>query len=363
METMFQVSRAYFAARAVLARIVESPFVRFAALLLFVAAAWRLLSPPAEVVAPEPASLTTVTSSAPIAPAPPPVEPTQATGAVETAFDRDLVAWWVVSAAAPGNSGKIEALEHLHGVGKAFNGLDLSCRRMNGLPSPDVTCANGAYLKEVDLGPVEGRPVDLSQSDLSGANLESARLPQANLRGAVLSRASLLQSDLSGADLAGSDLTGARLGSAQLGEADLTDARMEQAELDQAAMPGADLTRAQLLSADLVDVDLTGADLSGADLTGARLAGATLTGANFRLATLNGTEVSGVDFEGVEDLGTVFATDVWAWADREPLNLPASLPKEFRVDACAPGEDDLNRRAYEDAVKTGAIVRGKPPNC
>lgn len=387
METLFQLSRVYFGVRAALSQVVESPFVRFAALVLLTLVAWRLLSvpqttdavadtarattpPAASKSAPAPTPAPSAAQATPqAAPASPPAAsapspaPTPTPTEAKGPFDTDLVAWWVVSAAAPGASGKVDALEHLHRAGKTFVGLDLSCRRMNSLPTVDVNCANGAFLKGVDLGPVQDRAVELSKSDLSGANLETAKLTKGVLRNATLARAALSKSDLSEADLTSADLTSATLAGAALERAKLVDAKLDNARLHGAKLHNADLTRAKLVGADLSNVDLTGADLSGADLTGTRLAGAKLGAALFTTTTLTGTEVSEADFGEVRDLDTVYATDVWAWADKPPKNLPDPLPKGFKIIACSPGEDDQARRAYRNAVKTGQIARGKPPSC
>ncbi|MEO1331236.1 MAG: pentapeptide repeat-containing protein [Pseudomonadota bacterium] len=377
METLFQLSRVYFGIRAVVARVVESPFVRLASLILLVVIAWRLIAAPPG--APASADTATVTQAPGVAGSEVADAASAATDAPKTRssaeapapealpqkgpFDTDLVAWWVASAAAPGASGKVDALEHLHRSGKTFVGLDLSCRRMNGLPTIDVNCANGAFLKGVDLSPVDGRPVDLTSSDLSGANLEEARLRGALLRDAVLARASLANSDLIEADLSAADLRGAILSGATIEKAQMSEAILDSTKLEGAKMQNADLARARMIGADLLKADLTGADLRGADLTGARLTDARLGAARFDVATLSGTEVSGADFGEAQDLDTVFADNVWAWADKPPKNLPATLPEGFQVILCAPGDDEANRRNYENAVKTGSIVRGRPPNC
>ena len=85
-------------------------------------------------------------------------------------------AWELVTRPAPGNSGKVPALEYLNSQGIELVGIDLSVKSNKG----------ASYLAGVDL----------SWADLGDANLSGAVFFAADLSGAVLSRA-----DLSGANL------------------------------------------------------------------------------------------------------------------------------------------------------------------
>ena len=148
-------------------------------------------------------------------------------------------AWEILVQPAPGNSGKKDALETLHGFGATLIGIDLSCQTHASLPSADTECPEwkGVWLEGVTIP-----NADLRQADLSGASLRRADLSGAFLRRADLSGASLENIDLSGAYLWGTDLSGASLW-------------------------GTDLSGASLWGADLSG----GADLGGADLSGASL--------------------------------------------------------------------------------------------
>ena len=139
----------------------------------------------------------------------------------ERVKERVVRAWTLVNAAAPGNSGKREALEYLNRVDgwlcfewlweecaivrkprTMLVGIDLSTSRLGG---------DGVFL----IG------VNLSRAVLSSANLSEAALINANLSGALLinanlSGATLINANLSGANLSSANLSGAMLSSAEL---------------------------------------------------------------------------------------------------------------------------------------------------
>jgi uncharacterized protein YjbI with pentapeptide repeats len=151
--------------------------------------------------------------------------------------------------------------------------------------------ADGANLRDADLGGANLRDANLRganlrDADLGDADLGGANLGDANLRGANLGGANLRGANLRDADLGGANLGGANLGDANLGDANLRDANLRGANLGDADLGGADLGDANLRDANLRGADLRDADLGDANLGGANLGGADLGGANLGGANL-----------------------------------------------------------------------------
>jgi hypothetical protein len=131
--------------------------------------------------------------------------------------ERTVAAWQLLLTAAPGNSGKREALEYLN----KEDGLDCikrSCwpkwKRRTELVGIKLDAWYGEDSAGILRGAVYLRGVQLADANLAGANLKGAILDGANLRGADLKDAILDRADLRGADfhranLSGADLTGA----------------------------------------------------------------------------------------------------------------------------------------------------------
>ena len=195
----------------------------------------------------------------------------------DRATERNVRAWQLVTAAAPGNSGKREALEYLNREGVLLQGIDLS---------PQVkTNLDGS------LSPQSGTILDgivLPEADLTWANLAGVFMRKADLSGAILER-----TNLSAANLSETNLSGARLRGATLHRTILLDAKLRGANLYAAVLTRADLVKADLRGADLREADLRGADLQEANLQEANLTGADLTGARLvqtDLSTARGLE-------------------------------------------------------------------------
>ena len=190
-------------------------------------------------------------------------------------------AWSILTTKAPGNSGKVNALEYLASQGVPLIGIDLSCLAMGGIElqeDGEETCPRPVYLEKLDL------------SKWEEVLLENANLNYANLFKAKLSGADLRRADLSGAKLRRADLSGAKLRRADLIDANLT-------------------------SADLIDANLRRADLSGADLSGANL-----TRANFGAVNLSGADFTRSTIDNYTDF-----SDAWAWRDQKPIGLDADI--------------------------------------
>ena len=191
--------------------------------------------------------------------------------------DREARAWQLVTTKAPGNSGKIAALEYLNREDGFFclGWLNVGCV---------ILLKPRTELVEIDLSP-------RNNTD-SRVFLQKVDLANAVLRSANLSHAFLLDADLSNADL-----WTANLSHAFLRAANLSDAFLLEANLSHAFLPGADLSDAFLSKANLTDADLVDADLTGANLTGANL-----TDADLSLANLSGTYLLDVDLRFLHGL-------------------------------------------------------------
>ena len=127
--------------------------------------------------------------------------------------ERSVRAWQLLTTKAPGNSGKIAALEYLNNEGAPLVGIDLS-RLSQGSVS--------VFLQKVKLAHADLSEANLSEANLVGANLSSAVLFRANLSGANLTQADLTLADLASANLSNADLRYADLSKAAVNEADLT---------------------------------------------------------------------------------------------------------------------------------------------
>ena len=159
---------------------------------------------------------------------------------------RVVDAWQLLTTEAPGNSGKIQALETLIQAGQPLNGIDLSVPK--GLPGAHLERANlaGAILHQANL-----TDVDLGNANLAGANLIGANLTDANLKSADFYHSSLARANLTNANF--------------------TDAFLRNANLTHANLTGASLFRATLTHASLMQADLTGANLSRSNISSSQL--------------------------------------------------------------------------------------------
>lgn len=249
--------------------------------------------------------------------------------------ERVVRAWTLVTTPAPGNSGKIDALEYLNREDgwlcfewlwdgcvivlksrSEFVEIDLSPWRLDGNAFLVGVDLQGANLQNAILSKANLKDANLSEADLSEADLSSADLSGADLSGAKLKRADFtvsrapginLAADLSGADLSGADLTEARLAGvdlsgANLSKANLFIAKLEGANLFFANLTGADLTKTNLRDATLMDANLSEANLFDAGLYGALLRDADLSGANLEEAKLDDADLSGANLTGVRGL-------------------------------------------------------------
>lgn len=115
---------------------------------------------------------------------------------------RVVASWQLLTTRAPGNSGKVQALENLNRAGIVLVGLDLSP------PQPDQP---GVYLVGVRLA-----SADLSESNFSGADISGGDFRQANLTKAKLSNVRGQQVLMTRALLEDADLSGSSFDHAKM---------------------------------------------------------------------------------------------------------------------------------------------------
>ena len=157
---------------------------------------------------------------------------------------RVVNAWAILSTQAPGNSGKVEAVEALVARGIVLDGIDLSCLTMAGpqdeMPvivwpetdedieralgrdvsrATDLNCDPPTYLHGLDLTQGDA-PASIRRADLSGTNLTEANLSGANMRSTSFRNANLSRTVTADTDFFLADLTYVD-GAPDLSEADL----------------------------------------------------------------------------------------------------------------------------------------------
>jgi len=218
--------------------------------------------------------------------------------------ERTVNAWQLVTSKAPGNSGKIQALEYLIKSDGFFGYTFKQPTPLEGIDLSIQTRQVGTYLHEADLSGANFR-----FAKLNGANLSGAKLVGAILVGADLSEADLAQADLREADFStfpDEDVSGADYNEADLGEAIIFRAAAETVNQGNLSphMAGfhrvgatylivADLSRTGHFRGNLSGADLFEANLSGADLIGVNLAGVDLSSASLVEAKIIGADLGG----------------------------------------------------------------------
>jgi uncharacterized protein YjbI with pentapeptide repeats len=181
---------------------------------------------------------------------------------------------------------------------------------------------------------------DLSDAKLAETNLSDTILAETNLSGADLAEADLSGANLFGASLSGTDLFDANLSGADLSEADLFGAELFGANLSDAKLGGANLSGTFLFKANLSDANLSDADLSAANLFGASLSGTFLFNANLSGVNLSEVDLSTAELEDVLVDEQTVLTDIWAWADRPPVNMPPQIEAAITYRDPAERKDD-----------------------
>lgn len=228
-------------------------------------------------------------------------------------LNRQATAWGLLTRDAPGNSGKIDALEYLN----SHHPLAVPNPRRWGLPlGPQAPDDGLPFPKDwvliANYGPFKTRTplsgIDLSRARdaatgrwleaptyLRGVDLSDGLVRAANFAGADLYRARFARADLSFADLSGTQLFRADFTKATLFRADLSKAILERTSFSLANMALARLEDARALQTDFTGANLEDARFAGAYLDRAKLVNATLVGADFARASLATADLRGAD--------------------------------------------------------------------
>lgn len=193
--------------------------------------------------------------------------------------EREARAWQLLTTKAPGNTGKVWALEYLNREQRwprrwlwnkkrvPLHGIDLTppdlAKQWRGKPKeervlPASGCQQRTYLYEADLPNAELRAASLACSNLLGANLRAAILAEANFSGAELGGADLSKALLSDANFQGAELWGTNFREAYLRDANFQKANLRAAQLQKADLWGADLWGAYLRQTNFREADLRG---------------------------------------------------------------------------------------------------------
>ena len=152
-------------------------------------------------------------------------------------------AWQRINTKAPGNSGKVNAIEYLVSEGVSLVGIDLSCEAMGGrkalsfgennTATSPTDCLFPTYLRKLDL---DGQAVEengnktlveLMRSDFSGADLTNAQFKSVNLTLSLFRRA---------------QLQGATFKNTVLTQANFSNAHLEATHFENCDVSNADFT-------------------------------------------------------------------------------------------------------------------------
>ena len=133
--------------------------------------------------------------------------------------ERTARSWQLLTTRAPGNSGKVEALEYLNSRKIPLEEIDLTppilAKQWERTPkekrAPVEVCPQFTYLRKVELHEAKLAYATLVCAHLLEANLRGADLMKADLQSAFLMNADLRNADLARTDLRGADLTSADL--------------------------------------------------------------------------------------------------------------------------------------------------------
>eukprot|EP00903_Cladosiphon_okamuranus_P001407 g1405.t1 len=218
--------------------------------------------------------------------------------------DRLTRNWQILATPAPGNSGKIAAMEYLNSkflclpfeielplIGRCWKdraplaGIDLSAKTHRGR----------VFLDEIQLPNADLSRATLAKAILWEANLLDADLTASNLSEAILYKANLSATEMWNANLRNADMTATNLSNAALEEADLSEAFLRWANLFNAGLREAKLNNANLTNTNLTETDLSDADLTGANLIGTNLTDAVLNNANLNRTKLHGANLKNAD--------------------------------------------------------------------
>lgn len=144
--------------------------------------------------------------------------------------ERTARAWQIVAAEAPGNTGKVAALEYLHGRKHPLNGIDVSPNSV----TFSWDCRYRVYLPYLELPRAQVQDANLSCADIK------SDLPHrlASLDDALLHNSKLIRTNAERTSFRGAELISADFRAAQLGQADFTGATLSRTNFQYANMSG-----------------------------------------------------------------------------------------------------------------------------
>lgn len=212
-----------------------------------------------------------------------------------------IQAWQIITTPAPGNSGKIQALEALHINGQTLFGIDLSCQRMGAVWTSDG-CNRPTFLRAISLV-----GADLSHANLAGSDLENA----------VLSRSRFSFANLEFVSLRRSKIDQASFGHSNLSHADISWSNAINSSFAGSEMISANLSTTNFGSADFSHVDLSGSDLSFADVSDAYFPHTKMDNVNLSNTFFCGRP--GQTARCAHEVTQEQIDSAWAWDDQLPF--------------------------------------------
>jgi len=180
-------------------------------------------------------------------------------------------AWGLITQHAPGNSGKIQALQYLNSVSK-YRWPHKQRQPLTGIDLSKESHGSAVYLPCIVLNNAELTNANLSGADLrgaifAGADLQNTNFSEADLRGADFSKSNLVGANFSGAELENTNFSESKLARSDFSKAQLSFANFSKVE---------DLSNSDFKQANLHKVNMSGAYLGEVNFSEANLGSAVL---------------------------------------------------------------------------------------
>jgi uncharacterized protein YjbI with pentapeptide repeats len=271
--------------------------------------------------------------------------------------------WQLLTTSAPGNSGKVEALQYLN-------------KKQLCIPLTDSCWKKRVPLRGIDLSPAANRGlvdltgVDLFEADLRKANLSSVVLVDAKFRGANMDGVNMKASNLHGVDLtnahadeadfSNADMTGSVLRNLHAEGSNFDGTRMDEIDATGADFAFGSFSDARISSVAPLKANFSGAILRGTFFQGSPLSNVDFTNADATKALFKEVDLSGAIFTSTNLSGSSFINDsgavketfksAWAWGD-------APVQVEDK-DICLLSDLNIYNPDFWDPLWTGT-----PPRC
>lgn len=276
--------------------------------------------------------------------------------------ERIARAWELLSIKIPGNSGKSDALNILHGYGINLSDVDLSCETLGGkLHDKTVTishfaasedyaegftspCIGSPRLNDLDFSIVipnwknfwtsrsqliaeniqlegmTGENLNFSDSTIQGANLDYSTVSNFILRNGNAEGISASFSNMPAADFSGAELTNANFSRSDLSYASFANTTAVCADFSGSNLEGIDFQEDALFS--------------GSSFFMARLTNSKINNDIAQNSDLSFANVSGAYFEGEVSKREDLFGQMWAWSDNLPK--PAEVVDKLDIKICEP---------------------------